>query len=61
MPIWDFYCKSCQTTKEVWVLNRDAAEGLTCETCGTTLERKPAAGAFVVTGYNYKNGYSGRK
>lgn len=56
--MWDFYCEKCDNTTERLVKSFEEAETLTCPTCQTLLTRKAASGGFVVTGYNYKNGYA---
>jgi hypothetical protein len=58
MPLWDMYCKTCDMTVEMLIRRNEESLSVTCKTCGNTMERKLSSGAFVVNGYNYKNGYS---
>lgn len=58
MPLWDFWCASCQITRERWFVSYAASEEATCETCGARLVRQASHGGFVVRGYNAKNNYS---
>lgn len=60
MPLYDFICPSCDYSRtDVLVLNRDAI--VTCLVCGGGMDRRlfTKGAAFVVTGYNAKNGYCG--
>jgi hypothetical protein len=59
MPIWEFYCKKCDAVTEMMFPSLERAEHeARCPTCKKKVERKPAAGGFVIKGFNAKNQYS---
>lgn len=58
MPLWDFKCEKCNTVMELMFSSYDAAQQATCPACQSKLIRQPAAGGFVVQGFNAKNRYS---
>lgn len=60
MPRFDFLCPVCQEVRmDVYISTADVtAPRVVCPHCGAPMVRKPAAPAFVVNGYNAKNGYS---
>lgn len=60
MPIWSFYCSTCDSTTDRMFSSYAASTNAACLRCGTTLERQPAVGSFVVVGYNAKNLYSNK-
>jgi predicted nucleic acid-binding Zn ribbon protein len=59
---WDFQCTQCGEVQEVSRQEREIArllmEPIRCLGCGARCEWKPTATAFVVKGFNAKNGYS---
>lgn len=58
MPIWIFFCATCNTNSEQLFSTYEASLLARCATCGSAVERLPVSGSFVVTGYNAKNLYS---
>lgn len=58
MPIWDFYCMQCGTTKELLFPSYAASCDVKCPTCGSALIRQDSRANFVVNGYNAQNLYS---
>lgn len=58
MPVWDYYCAYCKQTVERLLPSYQQSLHVPCVKCGTEMEKLPAAGGFVVTGYNAKNLYS---
>lgn len=69
MPLYDWKCPTCGRVFEkvvVWDYEANHAtpddpEAVMCMICHVLCERLPAAPAFVVRGFNAKNGYSGGK
>lgn len=59
MPLYEFKCDECGTVIEFISTGASPAgfEPL-CPDCGEPLRKVPSAPAFVVTGYNAKNGYA---
>lgn len=59
MPIWEFYCETCdQTTEMLFPSLSSAEQHAQCPVCLKKVVRKPAAGGFVIKGFNAKNHYS---
>ncbi|MFZ9891782.1 MAG: zinc ribbon domain-containing protein [Ilumatobacteraceae bacterium] len=58
MPLWDFFCATCNRTSELFFPSYAASENAVCPHCHAPVVRQPAAGSFVVNGYNAKNHYS---
>lgn len=48
MPIFDYYCEDCKSTKEYTVKNWD--DVVFCENCGHQPERLVSAGTFKFAG-----------
>lgn len=62
MPLYDFKCPHCaQVRQDVIVPSWNDAVRTHMErcTCGAEMLKQLAAPAFVVNGYNAKNGYTG--
>ncbi len=62
MPRWDFYCASCDNTRELSFPSFDKSKRAKCEKCNKKLERLPAAGlpqfkggGFYATDYQAKS------
>jgi putative FmdB family regulatory protein len=49
MPLWDFQCSTCGTTREYLVASYRVSH-VVCKTCGGLMEKQPAAPAFVLKG-----------
>ena len=63
MPTYDYRCTACGKVEERTVSNwRDAVRHIELCECGKgVMEKQWPAPAFVVSGFNAKNGYAGGK
>jgi len=43
MPLWDFFCVKCQTSKELMFKNYELSKKAKCEVCKTKLSRLASA------------------
>ena len=58
MPLWDFKCKSCENTEEVFVKRYSLP--VFCSQCGEETERLIGLSSFQLRGDGwYKDGYDG--
>lgn len=62
MPRYDYVCPECGQEREVYVpFEESQRTTIICKLhCGNVeMVKKPSAPAFVVKGFNARNGYSG--
>lgn len=58
MPLWDFKCEKCNAITEMRFPSVEDTVNARCPHCHGEVMRLPAAGGFVITGFNAKNNYS---
>lgn len=64
MPIYEFECTQCkQVEQRIYTSFKRMVQepAVRCLADNALMKRVPSAPAFTVSGFSYKNGYSGEK